>query len=128
MVYEGVTKQQTLMAMNVEGGMHTYSAVLFPLLIYLLVFLLVQSFSGYDIIRNLFKKYKWRMVLTALIECIVFNYLTDLIGWNTISSGVSEDCGGGCCNNNFANIHTINYNVQEDDDCTTSSDCTKRFN
>ncbi len=84
MVYEGVTKQQTLMAMNVEGGMHTYSAVLFPLLIYLLVFLLVQSFSGYDIIRNLFKKYKWRMVLTALIECIVFNYLTDLIGWNTI--------------------------------------------
>ena len=45
------------------------------------------------------------------------------------SSGVSEDCGGGCCNNNFANIHTINYNVQEDDDCgAESSDCTKRFN
>lgn len=89
MVYKGVSEQQTLLIMNREGGMHTLEAVIYPIIIYAIILFCVKSFSVDVVLRKAFEKYKRWIILAAIVESVIFELFTDLIGGGKINSGAA---------------------------------------
>ena len=89
MVYKGVSEQQTLLVMNREGGMHTLEAVVCPILIYAIILFCVKNFSVDVVLRKAFEKYKKCIVLAAIVESVIFEIFTDLIGKGKIESSAA---------------------------------------
>lgn len=85
MFYEGAAEHQTMLIMNRDGGMHTYSAVLFPLIVYAFIFILVKSFSVYDILSEILEAHKWFVLSMTIFINVILYYFTDMIGSNRIN-------------------------------------------
>ena len=85
MFYEGAAEHQTMLIMNRDGGMHTYSAVLFSLIVYVFIFILVKSFFVYDILAEILETHKWFVLSMAILINVILYYFTDMIGSNRIN-------------------------------------------
>ena len=71
--------------MNRNGGMHTYSAVLFPIIVYAFIFILVKSFSIYDILAEILNVHRWIVLSMVIFINVILYYFTDIIGTNRIN-------------------------------------------
>ena len=85
MFYEGAAEHQTMLIMNRNGGMHTYSAVLFPIIVYAFIFILVKSFSIYDILAEILNVHRWIVLSMVIFINVILYYFTDIIGTNRIN-------------------------------------------
>lgn len=98
MVYVGASEQSTLLIMNRDGGMHTYGATVFALIVYVAIYLLVKFFALRNIIQRLLTEYRRWIISLVILEAVILNFYGDLIGSEVISArseGIISLCTAG---------------------------------